>query len=183
MKFSTVMLVFAAVLCLAGCKYSKAAKGSGASGADIADGSDIANSGSGSIEGIGEGKINITAAINEMKQQLAAGETELAKEKFLLPHDINEVDGDGNTVLHWAAFLDDDALIAYFVTKGANTDLKNKKGETPLHVAINNDSFVAAAALASMGLGENLFARNADGITALDLGLQKNEKYYDIFRC
>ena len=56
MKFSTVMLVFAAVLCLAGCKYSKAAKGSGASGADIADGSDIANSGSGSIEGIGEGK-------------------------------------------------------------------------------------------------------------------------------
>lgn len=29
-------------------------------------------------EGIGEGKINITAAINEMKQQLAAGETDLA---------------------------------------------------------------------------------------------------------
>jgi len=118
---------------------------------------------------------------NTPLELLKNGETELAKEKFLLPHDINEVDGDGNTVLHWAAFLDDDALIAYFVTKGANTDLKNKKGETPLHVAINNDSFVAAAALASMGLGENLFARNADGITALDLGLQKNEKYYDIF--
>ena len=93
-----------------------------------------------------------------------------------MPHDINATDADGNTVLHLAAEIDDDALIAYFVTKGANTELKNKKGETPLHVAINNDSFKAAKSLAIMGVGENLFARNGDGITALDLGLQKNRK-------
>ena len=112
---------------------------------------------------------------------LKRGEKDLAKDKFLLPHDINATDTDGNTVLHLAAEIDDDALIAYFVTKGANTELKNKKGDTPLHVAINNDSFKAAKSLAIMGVGENLFARNGDGITALDLGLQKNRKYYDIF--
>ena len=57
MRFSTVMMVFAAILCVAGCKYDKAAKGmQDDSAADIGQGSDIENQGSGSVGDINEGK-------------------------------------------------------------------------------------------------------------------------------
>ena len=64
MKFSTMMLVLAAAMCVAGCKYDKAKKGAGA-GADGAGGQDIAaqdisavdsNLQSGNLAGATEGK-------------------------------------------------------------------------------------------------------------------------------
>jgi len=58
MKFSTLMVVFAAALCLAGCKYDKAGKGAGAG--DTANATDINADGNGgqygSIAGASEGK-------------------------------------------------------------------------------------------------------------------------------
>ncbi len=61
MKFSTMMAVFAAALCMAGCRYSKVNEGSGSNvgGADIAGGSDIAGINdftSGSLSDVAEGK-------------------------------------------------------------------------------------------------------------------------------
>ena len=53
MKFSTMMVVFAAALCVAGCKYGKVNEGSGTDtgvGSDIANGGDIASVESGSID-------------------------------------------------------------------------------------------------------------------------------------
>lgn len=59
MKFSTMMTVFALALCVAGCKYDKAAKGAGgddaALGQDISTGSDISSQ-EGLISGASEGK-------------------------------------------------------------------------------------------------------------------------------
>ena len=59
MKFSTIMTVFALALCVAGCKYDKAAKGAGgddaALGQDISTGSDISSQ-EGLISGASEGK-------------------------------------------------------------------------------------------------------------------------------
>ena len=59
MKFSTMMTVFALALCVAGCKYDKAAKGAGgddaALGQDISSGSDISSQ-EGLISGASEGK-------------------------------------------------------------------------------------------------------------------------------
>ena len=96
-----------------------------------------------------------------------------------MPSDNNGIDEDGNTVLHLAAKINDPDLITFFMIKGADAELKNYESNTALHVAIENDSFEAAGALITMGA--NIFSRNANGITALDLAVTKNPNYYDIF--
>ena len=102
-----------------------------------------------------------------------------AMQEFVMPTDINAADEDGNTVLHVAARVDDVELITYFLFKGADPELKNLDGDTALHVAIKNNSFEAAKALAAVG--NTLFSRDNEGITALDCGLNANDEYYDIF--
>ena len=57
MKFSTMMVVFAAALCVAGCKYGKVNEGSGTDtgvGSDIANGGDISSVESGSIDDVSQ---------------------------------------------------------------------------------------------------------------------------------
>ena len=56
MKISTMMTVLAVALCVAGCKYNKASKGSGADGDNAGGGSDISSSQSGLIGDASEGK-------------------------------------------------------------------------------------------------------------------------------
>ena len=59
MKFSAMMVVCAAALCVAGCKYKKINEGSGTdAGADVATGVGIEGleNGSGSLSGLSEGK-------------------------------------------------------------------------------------------------------------------------------
>ena len=59
MKISTMTAVFAAALCVAGCKYDKAGKGGGSgTGIDSAEGRSLTNEGfeSGSINSMNEGK-------------------------------------------------------------------------------------------------------------------------------
>ena len=113
------------------------------------------------------------------QEMLKDGQVEAAKSKFMYQYDINGIDAEGNTVLHLAAQMNDPDLITFFIIKGADPELKNHNGDTPLHVAIKNESYEAARTLAATG--GNLFARDADGITALDLGLSSNNLYYDLF--
>lgn len=113
------------------------------------------------------------------QEMLKEGQIEAAKSKFTFASDINGIDNEGNTVLHLAAQMNDPDLITYFIIKGADPELKNFNGDTPLHLAIRNDAFEAAQTLAKQG--GNLFARDAEGITALDLGLTANNLYYNLF--
>ena len=87
-----------------------------------------------------------------------------AKQEFVMPTDINAADEDGNTVLHIAAKIDDEELVTYFIFKGADPELKNFEGDTPLHVAIKNHSMRAAKALSAVS--STLFSRDSEGITA-----------------
>lgn len=112
-------------------------------------------------------------------QLIRANRMDDAKKQFMSPSDINAVDKDGNTVLHLAAQLNDVDLATFFIIKGANQELKNVESETPLHVAIKYDSYDVARILAQTG--SNLFARDKDGITCLDLGLATSDDYYNIF--
>ena len=102
-----------------------------------------------------------------------------AKQEFVMPTDINAADEDGNTVLHIAAKIDDEELVTYFIFKGADPELKNHDGDTPLHVAIKNHSMRAAKALSAVS--STLFSRDSEGVTALDRGLLADESYYDLF--
>ena len=102
-----------------------------------------------------------------------------AKQEFVMPTDINAADEDGNTVLHIAAKVDDSELVTYFIFKGADPELKNNEGDTPLHVAIKNNSYEAAKALSAVS--STLFSRDSEGFTALDRGLMADDQYYDMF--
>ncbi len=102
-----------------------------------------------------------------------------AMQEFVMPADINAADENGNTVLHIAAMVNDADLVSFFIIKGADPELKNFEGDTPLHVAIKNYSYEAAKTLAS--ISNTLFSRDSEGVTALDRGLMESEDYYDIF--
>ena len=102
-----------------------------------------------------------------------------AKNEFVMPNDINGVDSDGNTVLHLAAQKNDADLVTYFLVKGADPQLKNHDGDTPLHVAIWESSYDAAAAIVAVN-ANTLFDRDGVGKSALDLALSMDETYYDI---
>ncbi len=110
---------------------------------------------------------------------IKSGRVDEAKERFTSKYDVNEVDEDGNSVLHIAAILDDSDLVTFFVIKHANLNLENFFGQTPLHVAIENNSYEAAKALVS--LGADIFAENQEGTPAIALAFEKNSVYYDIF--
>ena len=113
------------------------------------------------------------------QEMLKEGLIEQAKSQFMYAWDINGIDSDGNTVLHWAAMLNDPDLITYFISKGADPEYKNHDGDTPLHLAIRQENHEAAITLSA--IGGNLFARDANGITALDLGLSTDKNYYKWF--
>lgn len=103
-----------------------------------------------------------------------------AKGQFMMPSDINGVDEDGNTVLHLAAKLNDADLCTFFIIKGADTELKNYDSDTPLHIAIKHGCMDAAKAIVDLDC-KSLLSYDADGISALDLGLDTDSYYYNIF--
>lgn len=93
---------------------------------------------------------------------------------------IDDSDEDGNTILHIAAMNDDADLCTFFIIKGADPELKNNDSDTPLHLAIKNNCEAAAKAITAMNC-DCLFSRDAEGKTALDLGLDTSDVYYDMF--
>jgi ankyrin repeat protein len=71
---------------------------------------------------------------------------EAAKLALSLGIDVNAADADGNTVLHMAASRGFDAIIQLLATGGAQLEVKNKKGQTPLAVASGRGAAGAATA-------------------------------------
>jgi|SRR5579871_3753633 len=51
--------------------------------------------------------------------------------------DINAVDETGNTALHYAATIGNDAAVQFLADHGAQMNAKNKRGQTPLALALN----------------------------------------------
>lgn len=76
-------------------------------------------------------------------------------------------DAQGLTLLHYAAYGRDAALIGFLIGNGAKPDEKTADGETPLMIAAANDRSEAAAALLSKGAA--LETKNEYGRTALVL--------------
>ena len=49
--------------------------------------------------------------------------------------DVNELNADGQTAMHMAAFTGADNVVEYLSSKGAKVDVKDKHGETPWSMA------------------------------------------------
>src|ERR1700756_5596765 len=54
--------------------------------------------------------------------------------------DVNAADADGSTALHWASYRDDVESAALLIRAGANVNVANDLGVTPLWPAAENGS-------------------------------------------
>jgi len=77
---------------------------------------------------------------------------ENARNHFLSEVDINAVDPDGKSPLHYAAEKKDAQLAAFFISLGANPNVTDNFGQTPLGICIANNDAKVAEVLASGGL-------------------------------
>jgi len=76
------------------------------------------------------------------------GRTEDAKELFFTKININELDSDRNTALHIAASMGSVEMVEYLLAQGADPTIKNREGNTPIHVAILGRKYEVTRALA-----------------------------------
>jgi ankyrin repeat protein len=70
--------------------------------------------------------------------------------------DVNSTEGDGATALHWAAYLDDDAMVVLLLRARANVNIPNDLGVTPLFLACSNGNGQIAAKLLTAGANPNM---------------------------
>ena len=64
-----------------------------------------------------------------------AGALEAAELALEKGNDINAVNDDGETALHWAAHWGKDSMVQFLVDHGAHVNAMNKRGQTPLSIA------------------------------------------------
>ncbi|MFN0076633.1 MAG: ankyrin repeat domain-containing protein [Prosthecobacter sp.] len=79
--------------------------------------------------------------------------------------DLNAVQADGTTALHWAAYHDKADIVAQMLAAGARADAANRYGITPLLLACQNGSESIVRALLKAGADAN--AKQRGGETAL----------------
>jgi ankyrin repeat protein len=83
------------------------------------------------------------------------------------PQLVDARDGDGNTLLHYAAYGQDAGLAKFLIDKGAKIDLAGAQAKTPLHIAATNDRREIVAVLLKRGAA--LETKDDYGRTALIL--------------
>ena len=84
---------------------------------------------------------------------------------------VNSVDSAGNTVLHVAAEMDNAPLVEYLLSLGAHTTIRNRCGDMAIHIAVNNRCAAAASVLSK--IGDDVFARDEEGLSAIEIALEK----------
>lgn len=84
--------------------------------------------------------LNDTTQEDVSSIHLAAECNQFAILRYLLEQqpgvDINKLDNDQNTMLHYAAENGNQEMVALLCERGANVNIKNKSGKTPLHLTI-----------------------------------------------
>ncbi len=115
---------------------------------------------------------------DSIQKLIMDGKYEEAKDLFKTKTDINAQDENGDSALHIAARVNESDLITFLVIKGADTEITNNDGETPLLVAVKNDNVESAQTL--INLKANIFARDMANNSALEIALAKDPLWYDV---
>lgn len=114
-----------------------------------------------------EPEVTVTKSESPSLQTLILqGRNEEAKNLFITKINVNETDIDRNTALHQAAAMGSVDMIEYLLAQGADPEMKNKEGNTPIHIAIINRKYDALRVLAENG--KNIFLKDKEGMNALD---------------
>ena len=90
------------------------------------------------------------------------GRDEEAKNLFITDINVNQLDSDRNTALHAAAAMGSVDMVDYLLAKGADPSIRNKDGNTPIHIAILNRKYETLRALAEFG--DNIFITDIKNI-------------------
>ena len=97
------------------------------------------------------------------------GDAAVARALFDLGTPIEFADGNGITMLGRAALNNEVAMAAWLIERGANVNVVDKLGMTPLLWAASSDFGDPAMIELLLKSGARADARNKDGLTALDL--------------
>jgi len=100
-----------------------------------------------------------------------------ARGYFLGEIDVNAVDENGKTPLHYAVERKDLELAHFFISIGANIDALDNENQSPLGISVNNNDSEIAELLASKGA--NILLPIKNDTTAVALALEKNP---DLFK-
>ena len=69
-------------------------------------------------------------------------------------------DKDGDRAVHHAAFGDESAVIQLLVNAGADLNARNKRRQTPLHIAVNKGHISVVKSLLELGCHVSLQVSN-----------------------
>ncbi len=163
MKKVTASFLAACLLCviLAGCASSKTPEVKKAAPAPVVQQEPV--------------KVETSTNVQDL---ILDGKSDDARALFATKIDVNSVDENGNTALHAAARVNDYDLVNFLIYNGAQTELKNYDGDTALHVAIKNKSIRSAEILSTYN--GNIFAKDGNGRTALEMALNAGPSYIDM---
>ncbi|GMH55459.1 hypothetical protein TrST_g6445 [Triparma strigata] len=132
----------------------------------------------GMVKNDGDGDVGMEDPENEVIT--AAGDGDLARVQAILPSKgFNHSDSNGYTCLHAAAAYKRMEVINWLLVSGADVNVKDNDGDTPLH---HCESLEVAQLLVAKGADKTLC--NSEGKTAMDLRgediVPENDEDYDL---
>lgn len=133
------------------------------------------------FDGIIISKINYEKGYDAFLLAIDSGKTEMLDYMISKKGDVNSIRPSvGYTPIHFAALNCRSEMVDHLIKAGAEINIVNDKGETPLMVASKMNCFSVAVSLKEAGADFNL--KNKKAQTALDLTKVDNRKYSKEFK-
>ena len=85
---------------------------------------------------------------------------------------VNDVDNTGQTALYWASYWHRPANISMLLKYGADVNLSNNNGDTPLHIGAK-EAYVEIIKVLVSSPACDIYKKNKKGQTALDMARSK----------
>ncbi len=112
--------------------------------------------------------------ITPLMSSVAMGRTKFTIRLLSIKQNIDTLDKQGQSILHYAAKSDDTHLVKLVIAKNPSINIQDKKGQTPLHHSVNKKSFTSTRLL--LTLKPNLEIKNKAGETVLALAISDSRK-------
>ena len=103
-------------------------------------------------------------AVPAVIEAVRAGDFEMARTLLADGADVNTLQGDGATALHWAAHRNDLDAATLLIEAGADVDVANGLGATPLWLAAVNGSAPMVGLLLKAGASPNVSLRMGETV-------------------